>query len=275
MKKEVNFMLLFMSIKLTIFGSESHLDHTYFSSEIFPDNFLAIRKDRIIVGGGGVFIAFKKHLALIEQPSLSGEAEMIWAKFQVDNKVTYLCSFYRPPNTNTGPLLHLRESITQIHQSANIILGEDFNYPDILWDDGIGRIDTNLAYGNEVNTLFLELLNDFGMEQLVGEPTRNNNLLDLILCTEPSTVINVTTVPGISDHEGVFFQLKTCVEKCTVTPRKIYQFHKANSSVIKWEVLEFSQVFLVRIPTKDLWKRIGLFLRRPFIVLLKEIFQLK
>ena len=24
---------------------------------------------------------------------------------------------------------------------------------------------------------------------------------------------------------------------------KIYQFHKANSSVIKWEVLEFSQVF--------------------------------
>ena len=113
------------------------------------------------------------------------------------------------------------------------------------------------------------------MEQLVGEPTRNNNLLDLILCTEPSTVINVTTVPGISDHEGMFFQLKTCVEKCTVTPRKIYQFHKANSSVIKREVFEFSQVFLVRIPTKDLWKRIGLFLRRPFIVLLKEIFQLK
>ena len=84
-----------------IFGSESHLDHTYFSSEIFPD-FSAIRKDRI-VGGGGVFIAFKKHLALIEQPSLSGEAEMIWAKFQVDNKVTYLCSFYRQGRSQALP----------------------------------------------------------------------------------------------------------------------------------------------------------------------------
>ena len=151
-----------------IIGSESHLDHTYLSSEMLPHNFTAIRKDRI-VGGGGVSIAFKNYLALIEQPSLSGEVEMIWAKSQVDNRVTYLYFFYRPPNTDTGPLLHLRESllkITQIHQSANIILGGDFNYPDILWDDGIGRINTNLAYGNEINTLFLELLNDFGMEQL-------------------------------------------------------------------------------------------------------------
>ena len=53
-----------------------------------------------------------------------------------------------------------------------------------------------------MNTLFLELLNDFSMEQLVGEPTRNNNLLDLILSTEPSIITNVTTVPGISDHKG-------------------------------------------------------------------------
>ena len=60
---------------------------------------------------------------------------------------------------------------------------------------------------------FLEFLNDFGMEQLVGEPTRNNNLLDLILSTEPSIITNVTTVPGISDHEAVIFQLKICVEK--------------------------------------------------------------
>ena len=169
---------------------------------------------------------------------------------------------------------HIRESLLKIIQIHQPINKGDFNCPDIFWDDGIGHINTNpVYYGNEISTFFLELLNDFAMEQLVGEPTRNNNLLDLILSTEPSTIINVTTIPGISDHEGVFFQLKTCVEKCTITPRKIYQFHKANSSVIKREVLEFSQVFLVRIP--DLWKRIGLFLRRPFIVLLKEMFQLK
>ena len=70
-------------------------------------------------------------------------------------------------------LLHLKEEILKIntHNPSKIILGGDFNYPDISWDDGIGYIDTNPAYGREVNTLFLELLNDFGMEQLVGEPT--------------------------------------------------------------------------------------------------------
>ena len=50
------------------------------------------------------------------------------------------------------------------------------------------------------------------MEQLVSDPTRNNNLLDLILSIEPSTIINVTRVPGISDHEGMFFQIEICVE---------------------------------------------------------------
>ena len=55
-------------------------------SKVFPHDFTAIRKERI-VGGSGVLIAFKNHLTLIEPPSLSGEAEMIWAKFQVDNKV--------------------------------------------------------------------------------------------------------------------------------------------------------------------------------------------
>ena len=49
------------------------------------------------------------------------------------------------------------------------------------------------------------------MEQLVGEPTGNKNLLDLILSTEPSTIIDVTTFPGISDHEGVTFQFETYV----------------------------------------------------------------
>ena len=100
---------------------------------------------------------------------------MIWAKLQVDNKkVVYICSFYRPPNCDTDPILHLKESILRIiniHGPSNIILGGDFNFPDISWDDGIGYINTNPAYSREVNVLFCDLLNDFGMEQLVDEPT--------------------------------------------------------------------------------------------------------
>ena len=63
-----------------IIGSESHLDHTYLSSEIFPHDFTAIRKDRI-VGGGGVFIAFKNHLTLTRATISLRLSRMIWAKF--------------------------------------------------------------------------------------------------------------------------------------------------------------------------------------------------
>ena len=134
-----------------VIGCESHLDHTYLSSEVFARDFTIIRKDRVI-DGGGVFVAFRNHLTLIEQPSPPGEAEMIWAKFQTNNKkLIYICSFYRPPNSDTAPLLHLKESILKIntHNSSNIILGGDFNYPDITWENGIGYIDTNPAYGEK------------------------------------------------------------------------------------------------------------------------------
>ena len=113
-----------------VIGCESHLDHTYLTSEVFPRDFTIIRKDRVI-GGGGVFIAFRNHLTLIEQLSPPGEAEIILAKFQTNNKkVIHLCTFYRPPNSDTAPLLHLKESILKIntHNPSNIILGGDFNF---------------------------------------------------------------------------------------------------------------------------------------------------
>ena len=45
------------------------------------------------------------------------------------------------------------------------------------------------------------------MEQLVHENTRDNHTLDLIFCTNPARVTSVSVIPGISDHEAVFFVL--------------------------------------------------------------------
>ena len=53
---------------------------------------------------------------------------MIWAKFQVDNKKVSF--FYRPPNIDTGPLLHLRESLLKIvnTRDAPIKYAQKFTY---------------------------------------------------------------------------------------------------------------------------------------------------
>ena len=115
LEKRSKLLALIYEHNAEVIGCESHLDHTYLTSEEFPRDFTIIRKDRVI-GGGGVFIAFRNHLTLIEQLSPPGEAEMILAKFQTNNKkVIHLCSFYRPPNSDTAPLLHLKESILKIN----------------------------------------------------------------------------------------------------------------------------------------------------------------
>ena len=41
-----------------VFGCESHLDSSFSSSEIFPSQYVVIRKD-CCIGGGGVFLALK------------------------------------------------------------------------------------------------------------------------------------------------------------------------------------------------------------------------
>ena len=60
--------------------------------------------------------------------------------------------------------------------SCRVVLARDFNLPGICWEDGLGCIKTSLAYGNEINNLFINILNDFALEQQVKEPTRNTHI---------------------------------------------------------------------------------------------------
>ena len=81
-------------------GCESHLYTSYFILEVFPMNYVVYRKDRN-VGGGGV-VAIKDDLTTSYKPILSISAELIWAKLiivRVGMNLLYICSFFRPPNS--------------------------------------------------------------------------------------------------------------------------------------------------------------------------------
>ena len=82
-----------------ILGNESWLTPEIKNSEIFPDSFDAIRKDRVGDAHGGVFIAFMRDLLCIETPELDTDCEIIWCKLNIIGcRTLYLGSFYRPPN---------------------------------------------------------------------------------------------------------------------------------------------------------------------------------
>jgi len=58
--------------------------------------------------------------------------------------------------------------------------------------NGHGFINPSPANGVEVNEHFLDTINDYGMEQLVSDPTRNDHILDLVLITQPEMLKGVT-----------------------------------------------------------------------------------
>ena len=92
----------------------------------------------------------------------------------------------------THILSQIGEALQKLyHNESNfptIVLGGDFNLPTISWDDGLGKVNPNPAYGLEVNYLLIDILNDNHLEQLVTQPTRGNNILDLLFCTFPALI---------------------------------------------------------------------------------------
>ena len=230
-----------------ICGCESHLDRSYYSAEIFPNNYTVLRKDRI-EGAGGVFLCINGSLSVFEEPELDVNAEIVWAKITLPKRNSiHLCSFYRPPDLSTDPILQLQSSLNNLISRSTefptIILMGDFNFPSIDWSDGSGQLKPCPTYGLELNNLFLDVINDIGFEQYVASPTRKDNILDLVFSTF-SIVSDLNIVPGMSDHEAIVFHLDIDNRiNYSKIEHKVALYHKANLENIKRDLLEFQTVF--------------------------------
>ena len=123
-----------------VLGCESHIDQSYFSSELLPPEYTILRKDSSL-GGGGVFIGIRKLLTVTEEPELITDCEVIWAKLLLPKgKALYICSFYRPPDSNIYPIIQLNESFSKLLNRESsfpmILVAGDFKFLDIVWMDG-------------------------------------------------------------------------------------------------------------------------------------------
>ena len=79
---------------------------------------------------------------------------------------------------------------------------------------------------------FIDTLSDFGLIQLVEEPTREANTLDLIISNCPQLIPRVEVLPGLSDHGAVFCEINVHTQMRKQTPRQILLYAKAD-----WEGL--------------------------------------
>ena len=207
------------------------------------------------MGGGGVFIGFRDSIIISELSNPSNEAEMIWAKLQIPNsKPLCLCSFYRPPNNNVTPITMLNNFLSNMShnessQTPQILLAGDFNLPSISWIDGTGQISPNPTYGTDVNQSLLESVNEFGLDQLVTEPTRGENILDLIFSSHPESVTNLEIIPGISDHEAVYCELMlNNKQESDDIVHPIFLYDRGNMTQLRSDISTFQAEFLSSDP---------------------------
>ena len=149
-----------------ILGNESWLTPDIKNSEIFPDSFDAIRKDRVGDAHGGVFIAFRRDLLCTETPELDTACEIVWCKLNIIGCRTLLLgSFYRPPNRKPEiekeHLEPFNQSLTRIlsNKNAHVLVEGDFNCGNIEWStmqvpEGIPKqASSESTFGNRARSL--------------------------------------------------------------------------------------------------------------------------
>ena len=106
------------------------------------------------------------------------------------------------PKRNSQDLDRLAESLRKLNSSKpkHLILCGDLNCPHIIWDNLTVRNDPNVQDRNTQQQL-IDLSVESDLTQVHEEPTRNVNLLDLVITTDPTLVKSSVNAPSISDHD--------------------------------------------------------------------------
>jgi len=216
--------------------TETHLTVNHFNAEILRHlkNYNIIRSDRNItpnpdddfqlLSGGGCAILTSPNIVTVQKVTYSnGNCEL--AISECPEIKTFILALYKPPLPNFN-LLKFSEVLNEARNSLNkmlenqseykVILAGDFNFhPKVVeWircDEGIfpdikpGNTDEKLAL-----QLLLDFTNDFELEQIVDEPTRESNILDLIFTNnlEIFSDQNIQILRPITDHNIVSFKIQ-------------------------------------------------------------------
>ena len=231
-----------------IIGTESWLDSSINSNEVFPPGYIAYRRDRPSDSHGGVFIlvSSKFESCQPEKLQLQSESEMVWVKISVRGvKDLYVCSFYKKPALRQpGCFSYLETCLQMIPPDSHIWVGGDFNLPDIDWET-----DTVRPYGQQttISNELLSTVQNAHLVQMVEEPTRvtddTSTTPDLFFTSNKSLINTVKIIPGISNHDIVYIEssLRPIINK--TVPRKTYQYKKADFESIRKRLLDYRKEF--------------------------------
>ncbi|KAL8581458.1 hypothetical protein ACOMHN_004343 [Nucella lapillus] len=217
-------------------GANPSPDHVK-SSEVFPEEYNVFRKDRNCLGGG-IFILIHKSLTAVEQPELSTDCEILWAKLKLQNRKDLNVGCFYMPHRNKHDIEQLDKSINLLTQNSKkdcpIVLAGDFNCPHINW---INHTTHSTGKDNDIQQSLVDIMQSSTLTHVHHSPTRFMNILDLIFFSNPSLVKSSVSVPGISDHEMIVTDADTRPQRTTPLAKKCFQTLQLTLAILKPDVV--------------------------------------
>ena len=89
--------------------------------------------------------------------------------------------------------------------------------------------------------ILIEIMNDYGLEQLVHFPTRERNTLDLISTSLPGQFVDIHSPDRLSDHDIVSGTLKVVIPPIKKPKRKVYRYQKGDYESMRKDTLKFAK----------------------------------
>ena len=155
---------------------------------------VAARRDRSDdPNRGGVLIFVQEGIsACAVELEQSIAAERIWLMLHLPNGPLLLCAWYRPGNTGNSHIDSFEVELDRLRPGAiaTLVVG-DLNIHNASW---LGFSSKDTVEGRRLR----DICNLAGLTQLVSEPTRKANLLDVALCDVHNAKANVLS--NVADH---------------------------------------------------------------------------
>ena len=137
-----------------------------------------------------MYIACDMQAQVLKELNIDG-IEALWVKLIVKNKSFIFGVCYRPPNQTSEEVEFFLNSMYATFDILNemctvscpVLLVGDFNDRCELWESN--------HENSELGLRFHDLLNSFNMSQLIDEPTRGLNILDLVITNSIDSILNV------------------------------------------------------------------------------------
>jgi len=248
-----------------VFITESWLNNNVSDRMLDPsDEFIIYRKDRPDFSGGGVCAIIRKSLNAkrVNVDRLNAYVDILGLDIVYSKSSYRFFIVYRPPDSSrVYESISCRDYMSDVAhciernmntKGSTIIVG-DFNCPDMIWDDCSIPLEG-------ISLQLYRFVTANGFVQSVHEPTRGNNLIDLVLTNQPLLIptLNVAAPFSSSDHNSVNFTIAVdqCIMKQADVSKRTYLWKQGDYSAMAQYLNNYDWSYLISIylTPDNLWR---------------------